>query len=115
MNANDPNIPMICSARQVARQLKKVFNLPAHMTRFTISVDLQHTDMAQIEATFLFDETMLKEDTDASERTTAEAETVAEQAKTDVATIAALVANAGPLSVPAEARDGYHVYRYGSQ
>ena len=109
---NDPNIPMICSARQVAHQLKKVFNLPAHMTRFTISVDLQHTDMAQIEATFLFDETMLKDDTDASERTTTGSETVAEQGETDVT---AGTSEAVQGLRPAEAKDGFefHVYRYG--
>ena len=109
---SDPNIPMICSARQVARQLKKVFNLPAHMTRFTISVDLQHTDMAQIEATFLFDETMLKDDNDASERTTTGSETVAEQGKTDVA---AGTAEAVQEFRPAEAKDGFQFYRYGNQ
>lgn len=111
MNANDSNIPMICSARQVARQLRKVLNLPNYMVRFTIAVDMQE-NTAQVDAKFLFDESMLKDDNDASERTTTGSETVDEQGKTDGA---AGTAKAVQEFKPAEPKDGFQFWEYGSQ
>jgi hypothetical protein len=101
-------IPRICGALRVSRQLQKVFNLPAHMTQFKITADLD-SNIAQIEATFLFDETLLKDDTDASERTTTGSETVAEQGETDGT---AGTAEAVQGFRPAEAKDGFQAYKF---